>query len=176
MSGTLGTNQTHEMLEIFEEWNSQKPTSLWADFLAPLLALPVNEPGSLWKTQEAHLLLKCLGSHGIEEYLTYSLRTSKDSSTTTVEELSESSFPSWMRWGMTVNGNCLTAKTLESRNTENESSLSQILEDTPAPKYFLSDKQVDKMIQKGLDKRESAKSHNGDEDTFETTWEEGFLL
>jgi hypothetical protein len=47
-----------------------------------------------------------------------------------------------MNWGMTVNGRCLTAKTSEYLRTGNVCSLSQILEQNPDPKYFLSEKQT----------------------------------
>ena len=62
-----------------------------------------------------------------------SLRMLKDSYLTTMEEVLESSSSPWMRWGMTANGKCLTLQTLESHNTEKESSLLDILEENPDP-------------------------------------------
>jgi len=41
-------------------------------------------------------------------------------------------------WGMTVNGKCLTARISESHRIGKDCSLSDILEDNPDPKYFLS--------------------------------------
>jgi len=118
------------------------PTSSLEDSLARLFQLQENEQGSPWMTPAGHSLLKCLDSLATKGYRTYSLRMSKDSSITTEEEPSKSSLKSWMAWGMTVNGNCLTAKISASRNTENGYSLSEILEENPDPKYFLSDEQV----------------------------------
>jgi hypothetical protein len=46
-----------------------------------------------------------------------------------------------------LNGNCLTARTLASRSTESECSLSQILEVDPDPKYFLSREHVERMLE-----------------------------
>jgi hypothetical protein len=51
-----------------------------------------------------------------------------------------------MNWGMTCNGNVLTAKILESRRVGNESSLSAILEADPDPKYFLSEDAIQRMV------------------------------
>ena len=50
-----------------------------------------------------------------------------------------------MSWGMTVNGECLTASTTESRRTGKECSLLDILEDRVDDKYFLSEKQKEMM-------------------------------
>jgi hypothetical protein len=146
MHETSENNPMEETLNLFPNETFLTPISWLEDFLAPLLALLESEQDFPWRTLEAHSLLKCLDSLGIKEYHTSSLRMSKDSSTTTKDEPSESSSASWMTWGMTVNGSCLTAKTSVSRNTENGYSLSQILEDNPDQKYFLSDKQVEAMM------------------------------
>ena len=176
MNDSSDTHQTHEILEMFPLETYQTQTCFVEDFLVPLLALQENVQGSHWKTREELSLLKCLGSHGISEYHTFSLRTSKDYSTTITDEPSQSFSESWMRWGMTVNGNCLTAKTSESHNTENESSLWQILEDTPDLKYFLSEERVQKMIETANQKKER-KSLSGVEETepLDTT-EQSHLL
>ena len=58
----------------------------------------------------------------------------------TTAEHSKSLSPRLMNWGMTHNGWCLTAKTLEFLKIGKESSLSEILEDSPDPKCFLSEK------------------------------------
>jgi DNA (cytosine-5)-methyltransferase 1 len=70
----------------------------------------------------------------------------KDSSTMTREEPLKSSSRSWMAWGMTVNGSCLTAKISESHSIEKGFSLSDILEENPDQKYFLSESQVERMM------------------------------
>jgi hypothetical protein len=69
----------------------------------------------------------------------------RDSSTTTEGEPLELSSQVWMNWGMTSNGNVLTARISESHRIGNESSLSEILEDTPDPKYFLSENVMQKI-------------------------------
>ena len=148
MKETSETNQMAETLEMFPLETFQMPTSSLEDFLVQLFQLRETEQGSLWRTLEAHSLLKCFASLGIKEYRTYYLRMSKDYSTTTKEEPSELSWESWMRWGMTVNGSCLTAKTSASHSTESGYSLSQILEVTPDPKYSLSEKQVAEIMRR----------------------------
>ena len=50
-----------------------------------------------------------------------------------------------MNWGMTCNGNVLTAKISESRKIGSECLLSDILEDTPDQKYFLSEEVMQKI-------------------------------
>ena len=70
-----------------------------------------------------------------------SLKMLKDCSVMTTEKLSAPSSPRLMSWGMTVNGKCLTAKITESPRTGSECSLSDILEEHPDQKYFLSDSQ-----------------------------------
>src|SRR3990167_3393030 len=71
-----------------------------------------------------------------------SLKTLKDCYLTTTDRLSEPSFPRLMSWGMTSNGKCLTARISVSPRIGQECSLSDILEEQPDPKYFLSEKQM----------------------------------
>lgn len=47
---------------------------------------------------------------------------------------------------MTLNGRCLTAATSESRSTGSALSLSDILEESPGEKYFLSDKALESLL------------------------------
>ena len=155
MTEILEKHQTEEISDLFQEQNSPKQISLWEDFLVPLLALQEKEQGSLWRTREAHWLLKCLGLLTKGKFLTFYLRMSKDSSITMEEKPSELSFQSWMKWGMTVNGNCLTANISESHSTVKESFLSQILEISPDQKYLLSGEKSDRILAKGQDKRSS---------------------
>jgi hypothetical protein len=69
----------------------------------------------------------------------------RDSSTMTEDEPLELSSQVWMNWGMTSNGSVLTARISESHRIGNESLLSEILEDTPDPKYFLSEDVMQKI-------------------------------
>ena len=114
-------------------------------FLVQLLVLLEKEQDLTSLTPEVHYASRCLGSHSKGEYLILCLRMSRDSSIMTMEELSQSSSQHWMRWGMTVNGNCWTANTSVSHNGEKGFSLSQILEENPDQKYFLSDKQKERI-------------------------------
>jgi DNA (cytosine-5)-methyltransferase 1 len=109
------------------------------------------------------LAFEMLDSLTKNQYLISSLRMSKDSSITTEEEPSKSSSKSWMAWGMTVNGNCLTAKISESRNTEKGYSLSDILEESPDQKYSLSEEQVEAMMKRT---RKNEKEGRGFSPTF----------
>ena len=148
MPETSENNLMKETFEMFPLETFLMPTSLLEDSLVRLFQLQESEQGSPWMTPEGHSLLKCLDSLATKGYRTYSLRMSKDSSITTEEEPSKSSLKSWMAWGMTVNGNCLTAKISESRNTEKGFSLSDILEENPDPKYSLSAEQVEAMMKR----------------------------
>ena len=68
-----------------------------------------------------------------------SLKMLKGFSAMMVENLLAPSSKRLMSWGMTSNGKCLTARITESPRTGNASSLSDILEEQPDQKYFLSD-------------------------------------
>ena len=137
-----------ETLEMFAEESYQKPSCLWEDSLVRLLVWLEDEQGCQLKTQEGLSALRCLESFSKEESLICSLRMLKDSYLTTMEEVLESSSSPWMRWGMTVNGKCLTLQTLESHNTEKESFLLEILEGNPDQKYFLSEEKELKLLEK----------------------------
>ena len=148
MQETSDTNPTDEILEMFPLETFLMPTSSLEDSLARLFQLQESELDSPWMTPAGHSLLKCLDSLTKNPYRISSLRMSKDSSITTEEEPSKSSSKSWMAWGMTVNGNCLTARISASHNTENGYSLSEILEENPDQKYFLSDEQVTEIMRR----------------------------
>ena len=150
-----------EQLTLFQ---SPKQTSSVGGFLVRLLVLLEKGQDSIQRIHEALYSLKYAESHRLREPRIFSLRMSKDCSITTTEELLRSSSLVWTNWGMTSNGKCVTAKITEYPNTENGCSLSQILEDTPDQKYFLSDKQVSKMIQRT---EEHEKKGNG--------WKTGIL-
>ena len=92
MKETSETNQMAETFEMFPLETFQMPTSSLEDFLVQLFQLRENEQGSLWRTLEAHSLLKCLGSLGIKEYRTFYLRMSKDSSPQMVEKPFQDTF------------------------------------------------------------------------------------
>ena len=163
MHETSDTNLTDEILEMFPLETFLMPTSSLEDSLVRLFQLQESELDFPWMTPAGHSLLKCLDSLTKNPYRISSLRMSKDSSITTEEEPSKSSLKSWMAWGMTVNGNCLTAKISASRNTEKGYSLSDILEVTPDQKYFLSEQQVEAMMKRT---RKNEKEGRGFSPTF----------
>src|SRR5699024_4865459 len=94
-------------------------------------------------TLEGLYSLKSFVSPISSDHAIYSLKTSKDCSTMTMEIPSRQSSERWMNSGMMRNGKCLTLKTIQPVNdqhhkTENEYSLSDILEEQVHEKYFLS--------------------------------------
>lgn len=137
------TSGTSEQLVL-----TKSPTTTYSvrDFLAKVLAL--LESGEDSKIQEALYSLKLLESQGLNELRIYSLKMSKDcSSMIRAIPLRQSSQP-LMNWGMTFNGKCLTARISESRRIGKECSLSEILEEQPDQKYFLSEKSVKFLIRR----------------------------
>ena len=82
------------------------------------------ESGEDLKIQEGHCSLKLLGLQGLKDLNIYSLKTSKDCSTTTKGIPLRSSSQRWMNWGTMRNGKCLTARISESRKTGSVCSLS----------------------------------------------------
>ena len=148
MSGTLDTSQTQETLEMFDPTTSQMQNFYAEDSLARLSALLESALDSRQKILAVLSFLKSVAFSKTNEYLMFSLKTSKDFSTTMGEEPLLSSSQVLMNWGTTFNGKLLTAKISESRNIESGYSLSDILESNPDPKYFLSDSAFQRMFQK----------------------------
>lgn len=105
---------------------SEMLTQYVADFRARLSQLP--EKDKALKIHEVPYFLKLHGSPLFSNHEFCFLKTSKDYYTTTKAERLEQSSKRWMNWGTTWNGKCLTAKISEYRKTENECSLSDILE------------------------------------------------
>jgi hypothetical protein len=139
-------NKTSGQLTLLSYQNT---TSCVRDFLAKVSLLLGSEKDL--KILEAHSSLRYAESYGLKDLAIYSLRMSKDSSPTMTELPSKPLSERWMNWGMTANGKCLTARITVSRKTEKGCSLSDILEDNPDQKYFLSEKQT-KYIQKQMNK------------------------
>jgi hypothetical protein len=76
----------------------------------------------------------------------FCLRMSKDYSVTRKGKLSRLSSGRLTAWGMTASGKCLTAYISASHKTGSAYTLSDILEERPDPKYFLSDIRVKNII------------------------------
>lgn len=63
----------------------------------------------------------------------------------------------WMNWGMMSSGRCVTAKISEFPSQEKECILSDIIERNIEEKYYLSLKQMQKLLYKGYQaKKENA--------------------
>ena len=148
MNETSDTSQTQETLELFDQTKSQMQNFYAEDSRARLSVLLESDLDSRQKILAVLSFLKSVAFSETNEYLMFSLKTSKDFSTTMGDEPLLSSSQVLMNWGTTFNGKLLTAKILESRKIENGYSLSDILEDNPDPKYFLSDSAFQKMFLK----------------------------
>ena len=134
------TSQQYQM-SLFEE--SEVSMLSVEGFRAKLSALLENEKVS--RILEELSSLKLQGSHLFSDHAIYSLRTSKDSLTTSEELRSRRSSEPWMNSGMMWNGKCLTLKTTFHK-TGSEFSLSDILEENVPEKYFLSQEMTDRLL------------------------------
>ena len=144
---TTATSRKHgsqATLEDLEQSLCRTLTSYARDFLASHSAS--LESGRASATLAAHSSLRLLGLLRSNDLGFCSLRTSRDSSATMTGEPSGPSSPRWMNWGTMRNGRCLTASISESRRIGSASSLSDILEENPGPKYFLSERAVGSLL------------------------------
>src|SRR5699024_1250930 len=76
----------------------------------------------------------------------YSLKTLKDSSTTTAEIPSRPSSTPWMTSGLQRNGQCLTLAMSESHKTWIWCSSSDIIEELVDERYLLSEEKTKKLM------------------------------
>jgi hypothetical protein len=97
-------------------------------------------------TPEAHSFLTSLGFLQKKDPDIWYSKMSKVYLVTTVAKLSRQSLGFSPTWGIELNGKYLTAKTSEFPKTENESTLSDILEENVAEKYYLSQEQTAKIL------------------------------
>ena len=139
---TLDQNQDGKMQEKSNQVNSQTSTSLLQDSLAKLLVMQAND--SDFKTQEARYFMKLLGLRNKKDLDTYSLKMLEDYYSTRKEKPSTKSSVRLMNWGTFQNGKLSTANT-GFHKAGIGYSLSDILEDQVAEKYFLSEKMVKSM-------------------------------
>ena len=135
------TLQKYQMT-LFEELDEL--TLSVEDFRVKLSAL--QEQDEDLKIQEELSSLKSQGSHLFSNLACCSLKTSKDSSTTTEEIPLRSSSQRWMNWGMMWNGKCLTARILESPKIGNVCLLSDILEENVPETFFLSAEKISQLV------------------------------
>ena len=128
--------RTMETQETLIPKNSQ--TSICSVEASHVSLFPLLENVRVSKILEALYSMKFLESHKQSDQDFCFSRMSKDSSQQTMEGVSLQSSHHWMNWGMMSNGRFLTVKTLESHKIGKEYSLSDILEEKVADKYFLS--------------------------------------
>ena len=128
-------------IEILEK---PKLQDMWTLFLADFRAkiYPLQEKWQELKGKEADFGLKCFEFVGKLDRNTSSLKTAQ---LCLFEDLNKS-YATFPKSGMMQNGKCLTAKISESPKTEKGSTLSDILEEHPDPKYFLSKEQTEKIL------------------------------
>jgi len=136
-------------------------TSLPQDFHAKLLALLENAEDLM--TPEELSSLKSQGYLKINSRSSLYLKMLKDFYLMTTETLSRPSSPRLQNWGMTFNGKCLTARISESHRIGKECSLSDILEDNPDQKYFLSEQAIQRMNLKGYSPTLSIQATGGEQ-------------
>lgn len=86
------------------------------------------------------------------------LKTFRGCSITAKGKLSPLSSIRFQTWGIVLNGVCLTAPILVSRNSEREYTLSDILIKDCPEKYFLSDKAAEVILSKWSEVRKGAES------------------
>lgn len=136
--------ETMETQLRLTQQNSQTLTSWWEDFhakLSPLLASELD-----LTTPEGHSFLT---SHGFVQKKDPDIWYSKMLKVylvTTTAKLSRQSLGFLPTWGISWNGRYLTAKTSEFPKTGSVCSLSDILEENPDEKYFLSSEQTAKIL------------------------------
>jgi len=159
-----GTQQSYVIQETSEQSpqvKSPTTTSLPQDFHAKLLALLENAEDLM--TPEELSSLKSQGYLKINSRSSLYLKMLKDFYLMTTETLSRPSSPRLQNWGMTFNGKCLTARISESHRIGKECSLSDILEDNPDQKYFLSEQAIQRMNLKGYSPTLSIQATGGEQ-------------
>lgn len=102
------------------------------------------------KMPEERCSLKSLGLPALKDLTFCSLKTFPDSFRMTGAGRLRPSSVRWMNWGIMSHGRCLTAQISEFPNSAKECCLSDILEKNPEAKYYLSRKQTQKLLSKGL--------------------------
>lgn len=134
---------------------SQKSQMMKSEQLEPLTLSAEDfraKLESLRELDEDSKILEELSSlklHGLQVFSNpsiFSLKTSKDSSTTMEETPSKQSSERLMNWGMMRNGKFVTAKISESHKTGNVCSLSDILEENVPETFFLSSEKMQNLM------------------------------
>lgn len=153
MKGTFQEHSTMATSPKSMKTNYPTLTASSAASLARHLASPESDVDSM--IREVRSSLTSHGFLGRNNHAILSLRTSRACYLTTKATHSAPSSTPLMSWGMTVNGKCVTARITESPRTGNASSLSDILEDQPDQKYFLSAEQASRIQLHGVKRGKS---------------------
>ena len=95
---------------------------------------------------EALSFMKSSGWLKPGDLLIFCSKTSRGYSITKGGKLSELSLPRFMSWGILLNGVCLTARITESRSSESEYTLSDILIADCPDRYFLSPRAMGRLL------------------------------
>ena len=151
INNTLEDTKTMETQLKSTQQNSQTLTSWWEDFHARLSPLLENEKDLT--TPEGHSFLTSLGFSQKKDPDIWYSKMLKVYLVTTAEKLSRQSLGFLPTWGISWNGRYLTAKTSEFPKTGSVCSLSDILEENPDEKYFLSSEQTAKILSSELSER-----------------------
>lgn len=117
------------------------------------------ERGEVSGIPEGRCFLRLLEYLKLKDLRICSSRTSRVYSITAKGRLSESSFKRFGNWGMDFNGWFLTASFSESPKTGRGCSLSDILEENPNQKYYLSEKAMEYLKKINMKNVQEA-SHN----------------
>src|SRR6266702_7525374 len=137
-------NLTPDQLPASQQMKS--PTTIYssADFPVSHFLLLEKEGDLTTPEEHSSLISRGFSKKSIQD--TSYWKTSKDCYLMTMDELSKPSSPRLLSWGMISNGKCLTQRISESPRIGKESLLSEILEETPDPKYFLSEETSGKIL------------------------------
>ena len=100
------------------------------------------------RTLEGHSFMTSLGFSATKDRDIFYSKTSKVYLVTTPAKLTRQCLGFLPTWGIELNGRYLTARTSAFPKTESECSLSDILEESVADKYFLSDKVAKRIFEK----------------------------
>ena len=113
--------------------------------------------GSVSRTHEELLSLKYSGLLPHTDPAFYSLKTLQDYLTTTPPEHLQRYSPRWRSWGIMSNCNVLTARPMFPK-TGSGYLLSDIMDDSPSDKYFLSPKSTERLLNRLLGARKDQES------------------
>ena len=144
------TSKTMEMQQKLIPENSQTSIFSLGDFLVKHSLLLEKEKGL--KIRGEHYFTKLLESYKLKDLNIFSLKMLKDCYHTIEGEPLPPSSLHFQSWGMLYNGWFLTASFLEFPRTEKGCSLSEVLEENPSQKYYLSEKSIKTIMSRVKDK------------------------